>query len=99
MIFIQNYYSMFTPSFTGQFKKDFKLCRKRNYDIDIFDAALKILLSSGTLPPSYKPHKLSGNYKGFYECHLMPDWLLIWKIDEVEYIITLVRTGSHADLF
>jgi mRNA interferase YafQ len=90
---------MFTPNFTGQFKKDFKLCKKRNYDIVVFDTALKILLTTGTLPSNYKPHKLSGNYKGFNECHLMPDWLLIWKINEAENEIVLVRTGTHADLF
>ena len=90
---------MFTPNFTGQFKKDFKLCKNRNYDIVVFDTALKILLTTGTLPSNYKPHKLSGNYKGFNECHLMPDWLLIWKINEAENEIVLVRTGTHADLF
>jgi mRNA interferase YafQ len=72
---------------------------KRNYEIDHLGRVLEILEHSGQLPRQYQPHKLAGNYKGFYECHIKPDWLLIWRQDNENKIIELVRTGTHSDLF
>ena len=57
------------------------------------------LEKNGTVPPKNKPHKLTGNYKGFWECHIQPDWLLIWFQNDKEKIIELTRTGTHSDLF
>ncbi|MGC4129045.1 MAG: type II toxin-antitoxin system YafQ family toxin [Bergeyella sp.] len=54
---------------------------------------------TGTLPAKYKPHKLSGNYAGCWECHIKPDWLLIWKQNDNELILLLMDTGTHSDLF
>jgi len=60
---------------------------------------LELLTREGALPPTYKTHKLSGNFSDLWECHIKPDWLLIWSIDLDNNTITLYRTGSHADLF
>ncbi|MCF8360887.1 MAG: type II toxin-antitoxin system YafQ family toxin [Prolixibacteraceae bacterium] len=71
---------------------------KRNLTISKIELVFEILSSNGKLPPEYKPHKLSGNYKNCWECHIESDWLLIWK-HKPGYKITLVRTGTHSDLF
>jgi mRNA interferase YafQ len=89
----------YTIQFSGQFKKDTKLCLKRNFDIELLDKVLLQLREYQELPKEYKPHKLSGNYKGRWECHIKPDWLLIWKQNDVDKIIYLERTGTHSDLF
>lgn len=57
------------------------------------------LVEKGKIPSKNKPHKLTGNYKGMWECHIQPDWLLIWEQNEIIKLITLTRTGSHSDLF
>ena len=85
--------------FSRQFKKDAKRCRKRNYDIASLEVVLKFLRKSGKLSLKYKPHKLAGNYKGFWECHIKPDWLLFWQQDDENKLIRLDRTGTHSDLF
>lgn len=90
---------MFTPQYTNQFKKDFKKVKKRGYKISLLDVAVDTLLKTGTLPKQYKPHPLSGNYKGTFDAHIKPDWILVYAIDTKKNIITLVRTGSHSDLF
>ena len=90
---------MFTVQITGQFKKDVELCRKRGYDITLLRKAIRILSETGTLPNSYRPHKISGNYAGHWEAHLQSDWLLIWKKEKNVLILTLIATGTHADLF
>jgi mRNA interferase YafQ len=60
---------------------------------------VKLLVEKGELPSKNKTHKLIGNYKGFYECHIQADWLLIWKQDDIIKLISLQRTGTHSDLF
>ena len=90
---------MYVIKTTNRFKKDFKLCEKRNYDFSFFDEVFDLLMEFGKLPAKNKPHLLSGNYSGYWECHIKPDWLLIWLQDEELKIITLVRTGTHSDLF
>ena len=82
-----------------KFEKDFVRCTKRNYDLQLLGNVLKLLELSGKLPVKFKTHPLSGNLKGYHECHIKPDWLLIWKQDDTNKIIVLVRTGTHADLF
>ncbi|WP_455992874.1 type II toxin-antitoxin system RelE/ParE family toxin, partial [Prevotella sp.] len=68
-------------------------------DSHVFEAALRILVEKGSLPQNYKPHKLSGKYRGLWECHLQPDWLLIWFQDDDKLILQLIDTGTHSDLF
>jgi mRNA interferase YafQ len=89
----------YSVQFTGQFKKDAKRCKKRNYKIPLLENAMRLLREKGEVPPILNPHKLSGNYKGLWECHLTPDWLLIWKQDDELREIFLERTGTHSDLF
>ncbi len=90
---------MYKIKTTNKFEKDFIRCIKRNYDIDLLSEALIFLEHSGHLPRQYRPHRLSGHFKGFYECHIKPDWLLIWRQNKEERVIELVRTGTHSDLF
>lgn len=80
-----------------KFKRDYKTCIKRNYDITLLQDIADILRIPKELPESNKDHKLNGKYKGCRECHILPDWLLIYKIQDD--ILYLVRTGSHSDLF
>ncbi len=84
---------------TTQFKKDYKLSMKRGLNIEFLDNAIRILANGDTLPDEYKDHQLSGNWKGHRECHVQPDWLLIYRIEEDILILTLSRTGTHSDLF
>lgn len=84
---------------TTQFKKDYKLAMKRNLDIGLLDNVIRILTRGEELPEKNKDHALTGNFVGFRECHIKPDWLLIYKIDSGVLVLTLARTGSHSDLF
>ena len=84
---------------THQYLKDLKLARKRGLDEDKLNDITKKLISNEILPPKNKDHSLTGNYKGFRECHIQPDWLLIYSRDITVKIVTLVRTGTHSDLF
>jgi len=83
---------------TGRFKKDLKRIQNNPERIANLKKVLMILRETGTLPKEYKPHILTGNYKGFMECHVENDLLLIW-LDVEENIIKLVRFGSHSELF
>lgn len=85
--------------FTTQFKKDYKTAIKRGLPIEELDAVIKLLASSSVLPEKYKDHNLTGNWRDFRECHILPNWLLIYKISNNNLILTLTRTGSHSDLF
>ncbi len=81
----------------AQFKKDARLAKRRELDLDKLDAIV-LDLRRGILPAArHGPHKLSGRYRGTWECHIGPDWLLIWYQDEDE--MKLIRTGTHSDLF
>lgn len=82
-----------------KFQKDLKKAQKRGYDISLLTIVLNILANGETLPAKYKDHYLSGNYKGCRECHITPDWLLIYEILDYELILYLTRTGTHSDLF
>ena len=82
-----------------KFQKDLKRAQKRGYDISLLTKVLNLLANGEHLPAKYKDHNLSGNYKGCRECHITPDWLLIYEILEDELILYLTRTGIHSDLF
>lgn len=90
---------MYTFEFTSKFKKDFKSAEKQQKNTDILDEVLTKLSNGEKLDETYKAHKLKGNYLGYWECHLQPDWLLIWKKDELNKVISLARLGSHSELF
>lgn len=85
-------------NFTRQFKKDLKRYKHNAKALDDLEEVLKHLQETGKVDEKYLPHVLSGNYKGFMECHVQNDFLLIW-LDEAEQLIKLVRLGSHAELF
>ena len=85
--------------FTNQFMRSYKKCLKRGCDKALFEKVVTILSTTGTLPSCYHPHKLTGQWKGFWECHIQPDWLLIYLIEDNVLTLTLVDTGTHADLF
>ena len=84
---------------TTRFKKDLKLIIKRGYNIALMDAVITALAEEQTLPKKNHDHILQGNYDGCRECHITPDWLLIYEISEGELILYLTRTGMHSDLF
>ena len=90
---------MLTIRYESTFKKDFKRILKRGYDIRLLEEVINILASGKSLPERYKDHNLIGDYKDCRECHITPDWLLIYKIDNNELILYLTRTGTHSDLF
>ena len=84
---------------TSQFKKDYKQAVKRGLNIELLDNAIRLLAKDGALPTEYRDHALSNNWKGFRECHIAPDWLLIYAIQNGTLTLTLSRTGTHSDLF
>lgn len=84
---------------TTQFKKDYKLAVKRHLNIDLLDDIIRALSRGDTLPERNKDHALSGDWIGHRECHIQPDWLLIYRIEDDILILTLARTGTHSDLF
>lgn len=85
--------------YSTKFKKDYKTIIKRGYDPQLLQDVLSILSSEQPLPLRYKDHGLSGCYEGHRECHITPDWLLIYKIEQNILTLTLTRTGTHSDLF
>lgn len=90
---------MYEIIYTTRFRRSFKKCIKRGLNPADFEQAVRLLQASGKLPAEYRPHKLSGKYSGYWECHLQPDWLLIWLQDDHQLILQLIDTGIHADLF
>lgn len=85
--------------YSSQFKKDYKAIKKRGYNISLLEETIEFLINRKELPERYKDHQLIGNYKGYRECHILPDWLLIYKIEEDILTLALTRTGIHSDLF
>lgn len=90
---------MYTIIATNRFEKDVKRCIKRNLDIELLRKTMKLLEQTGTLPKEYKPHKLKGKYAGCWECHIQPDWLLVWQQNDDELLLLFTNTGTHSDLF
>ena len=84
---------------TGQFKKDYILAMKRGLDIGLLDDVIRTLANGESLPEKYSDHALTGNWKGYRECHIQPNWLLIYRIEKDVLVLTLQRTGTHSDLF
>lgn len=90
---------MYILTTTNKFNKSLKLCKKRGYDLSLLQKVIDLLQETGKLPAKYNPHKLSGNFSECWECHIKPDWLLIWKQNDTELILLLLDTGTHSDLF
>ena len=84
---------------SNQFKKDLKLAKKRGLKINLLKEVIDTLANSKPLNEKYRDHNLSGEYSGFRECHIEPDWLLIYRVENRELELFLFRTGSHSDLF
>ena len=84
---------------TKTFRKELKLMLKRGDDIGKLETVVNILASGEKLPPQYRDHALSGDMAGTRDCHITPDWLLLYRIEDDVLVLTLTRTGSHADLF
>ena len=81
------------------FKKDLKRIERRGYDLTLLKVVVNLLAEKKLLPGKYKNHWLTGDYKGYQECHITPDWLLVYQIKNDELILVLSRTGTHSDLF
>ena len=84
---------------SNHFKKDLKLAKKRGLDLTLLENTVNLLASGQQLPPSYRDHPLKSDLKDFRECHIKPDWLLIYRIDNEILELYLFRTGTHSDLF
>lgn len=84
---------------TSKFKKDYKLAKKRHLDMQLLDDVIRKLSRGEQLEPQNNDQILTGNWSGYHECHIQPNWLLIYKIDNNQLILTLTRTGTHSDLF
>lgn len=90
---------MYKIVYTNRMKRDAKLMKKRGKNIEKLVRTLSLLAEGTALPVQYRDHSLTGNLQGFRECHIEPDWLLIYQIYEDALILTATATGSHADLF
>jgi len=90
---------MLTLKTTTQFRKDYKLMKKRGYKMDLLEDVLETLLQEKPLAEKHRNHALVGNYTGFWECHILPDWLLIYQIDSGMLLLVASRTGTHSGLF
>ena len=91
--------SKYQVTTTNTFIKGVKRCTKRGYDMSLLREVIALLAESGTLPQQHKPHKLTGNFAGAWECHIRPDWLLIWEQNDTELVLLFTNTGTHSDLF
>ena len=84
---------------TNAFKKDYNLAQKCHLNIDLLDDIIRALSRGETLPDKNRDHALTGDWIGHRECHIQPDWLLIYRIEDHVLVLTLTRTGTHSDLF
>ena len=89
---------MLTLTATGQFRRDYKRLKKRGWNMTLLEEVIQTLLAEQPLPECCRDHGLIGNYAGFRECHVRPDWLLIYSVDRGRLILTASRTGAHAEL-
>lgn len=90
---------MYEVRFTTTFKKSYKLMKKRGLDISLLDNVIDLLRNGKTLDEKYRDHALSGDFEGFRECHIKPDWLLVYLIENDILTLTMVDTGTHSDIF
>ena len=88
----------YTVKPTSQFKKDYKLAMKRGLNISLLNEVITMLSRGDALPEKYRDHALIGNWLGHRECRILPDWLLVYKIENEVLVLTLSRTGTHSDL-
>ena len=84
---------------TTRFKKDYKLAMKRHMDMNLIDDIIRKLSQGETLPEKNHDHELTGDWFGHRECHILPDWLLLYRIDDDILVLTLTRTGTHSDVY
>lgn len=89
----------YVVKFTTQFRKDYKLAMKRGLKIELLEQVIMLLAAGETLAEKNKDHALTGNWVGHRECHILPDWLLVYRVEDDVLVLTLTRTGSHSDLF
>ncbi len=89
----------YTVKYTTQFKRDYKLAMKRGMDIGLLEDVISTLAMGLPLPEKNREHALTGNWAGYRECHVLPDWLLIYRIDDGVLVLILSCTGTHSDLF
>ena len=90
---------MLELKFTAKFKKDYKRVKRQGKDLSKLERALETLVRGEALPDTMRDHSLGGTYRGHRECHIEPDWLLIYRLEDDVLVLTLVRTGTHSDLF
>jgi len=95
---MNDFESIYKIERTSRFKKDYKIIKKRGYDIVLLYEVIKMLANDIPLPEKYQDHNLTNNWKGYRECHVTPDWLLIYKKEKGKLILLLTRTGTHSDL-
>ncbi|MCL2055465.1 MAG: type II toxin-antitoxin system YafQ family toxin [Oscillospiraceae bacterium] len=88
----------YTPYYTNQIKKQIKLLKKRGYDMSLFKEVVNMLLDGVTLPVEYRDHPLKGDKRGYRDCHILNDWVLIYKIDKKVLTLILSETGTHSDI-
>ena len=90
---------MLTIRYSARFKRDYRAVKKSGFNTKLLEEVLEILCVEQPLPKKYRDHNLTGNYEGHRECHITPDWLLIYKVEHDELLLSLTRTGTHSDLF
>jgi mRNA interferase YafQ len=90
---------MLKPFYSNNFQKELLLAQKRGLDISLLKETVKLLLTGEPLPAKYRNHKLKGSLSNYWECHITPDWILTYKINKKDGVITFARTGTHSDLF
>ena len=89
----------YVVKFTTQFRKDYKLAIKRGLKIELLEQIVALLAAGQSLQEKNKDHALTGNWVGHRECHILPDWLLVYRVEDDVLVLTLTRTGTHSDLF
>ena len=90
---------MLTIKYQTAFKRDYKRIKKRGYDLRLLEDVIALLAQEQELPPAYRDHALTGDYSGCRECHIAPDWLLVYEVLQDELLLYLTRTGTNSDLF
>ena len=90
---------MLKIKFGATFKRDYKRLKRRRYDMNALENTISMIAQGQELPESYRDHELVGNFKGCRECHIAPDWLLVYEIRQSELLLYLTRTGTHSDIF
>ena len=90
---------MYQIDYSNRFNKDLKRCMKRGLDIKLIKDAIDLLADTGSLPIQYRPHKLVNQKREIWECHIQPDWLMIWEQNDNLLTLLFLQTGTHSDLF